>query len=47
MSGTFDRHFDGQNGCAFPILPVKVSVNIGIILNFEGDFEGHGKATVI
>ena len=28
--------------CVQPILLVKVSINFNIMLNFEGDFDGHG-----
>ena len=28
-----------------PILPIKVSITIGIILNFDGDCDGHGVGT--
>ena len=41
MGGTFNV-FDGQNGVQC-ILSVKAPVTIDTILNFNGDFEGHGE----
>ena len=29
-----------------PILPIKVSVTIGTMLNFDGDFDGHGDGDI-
>ena len=29
-----------------PILPVKVCITIGTMLNFDGDFDGHGDGNV-
>ena len=29
-----------------PILPIKVSMTINIMLNFNGDFDGHGDVEV-
>ena len=33
----FDGHFDGQNGCATH-LDHQMSVTVGTMLNFDGDF---------
>ena len=44
VTGTFDLfegHFDGENGVQ-PILPVKVSITINTMLNFDG----HGDSDV-
>ena len=37
VSGTFDFLMDKKNGCATHF-PIKVSVTIGTMLNFDGDF---------
>ena len=29
-----------------PTLPIKVSVTIGTMLNFDGDFDGHGDSDI-
>ena len=38
VSGTFDRHFYGKNGCATHFA-FKLSVIIDTTFNFNGDFD--------
>ena len=48
MNGTFDFTMDtlmDRMGVR-PILPVKVSITIDIMLNFDDDFDGHGDGDV-
>ena len=40
-----DGHFDGLMSVQ-PILPIKVSVTTETMLNFEGDFDGHGDVDI-
>ena len=44
VSGNFERHFYGQNGCAAHFA-IKLSVTIDTMFNFNGDFGGHGDVT--